>query len=748
MLLRVARSHPEFVAGEIFEGRSGPEALIQLRVEMPLHMKVDGVSESGVRLVEQVRFRPTARFPWQAPRVSLRDDFPTNFPHLLPSRAGQPPRPCLVEGDPDEFFLQFGLVEYGMFHLIEQAAAWLRKAALNTLNDPLQGWEPMLRLSMSDTIELDATAARDLVKGREGWVVWKARVVRRGVIETRLGAGATAYLDTEGERTPLEVTIDNDLFRVDSINGDDILATTVIGVVWPDKKPDGSLRVSDTYWPEDVATLADLKRRAQDLGCARGLKSFLDNVERALKPLTFGRPIPIGVVLCVHRPFHLVGSDSAIELLPYVLDVRATKGRTSLFSLGDDEPVSPAQHIQTLTSALLRGVSGVPARPALAMLGCGSVGSKLAMHAARSGQTVAALSDHSIMRPHNLARHALGGKAAGWAKAKKLAEELKAFGQTPKVYLDDLLVGLDDAKARDAIIPRQATAIVNSTASLTVREALIEAVADRRRASTFEVGLFGRGRVGYLLASGPGGNPNAADLTASMYVQVDDPETRALMFDPDEGLAQLQIGQGCASLTMQMEDARLSMMTAGLSLELGRALDAPCKTGTILVAKMARDISAVAWQRLDIDPFEIVPIMGSDGWTLRLSSAVAERVRAEASAYRGVETGGVMVGLSSARLKTVTVVDLIDAPSDSKRSASLFVLGMQGLHEDILARHLASGRTLFDVGTWHSHLADEGPSGVDWATAAALATERAPPSVLLITTPKRFHALAAISGGK
>jgi hypothetical protein len=87
------------------------------------------------------------------------------------------------------------------------------------------------------------------------------------------------------------------------------------------------------------------------------------------------------------------------------------------------------------------------------------------------------------------------------------------------------------------------------------------------------------------------------------------------------------------------------------------------------------------------------------------------------------------------------VVDLIAAPPDSVRSAARFVLGTKGLKAAIKARHHASGSTLFDVGTWHSHLADHGPSALDRATARELAAERPPPSVLLIAAPTRLYAL-------
>lgn len=118
-----------------------------------------------------------------------------------------------------------------------------------------------------------------------------------------------------------------------------------------------------------------------------------------------------------------------------------------------------------------------------------------------------------------------------------------------------------------------------------------------------------------------------------------------------------------------------------------------------------------------------------------------DEIRADVARWPAVETGGLMIGTCSARLRTVTVVDLMPAPPDSVRSASRFVLGTEGLAAAIKARHAESGSTLFDVGTWHSHLADQGPSDLDRKTAAELAAERPPPSALLILTPGRFYAL-------
>jgi integrative and conjugative element protein (TIGR02256 family) len=124
-----------------------------------------------------------------------------------------------------------------------------------------------------------------------------------------------------------------------------------------------------------------------------------------------------------------------------------------------------------------------------------------------------------------------------------------------------------------------------------------------------------------------------------------------------------------------------------------------------------------------------------------LSAKVVEKMRSECAKYPTVETGGLLLGVSSERCRTVTVVDLLDAPPDSVRSATEFRLGTKGLRQAIADRFDRSGMTIFDVGTWHSHLSDSGPSFTDRKTAAQLAAERPPPSALLIVCPTRYYGL-------
>jgi len=222
---------------------------------------------------------------------------------------------------------------------------------------------------------------------------------------------------------------------------------------------------------------------------------------------------------------------------------------------------------------------------------------------------------------------------------------------------------------------------------------------------------------------------------------ITDDRLRKLLFDPSFGLTEVQIGQGCGSLTMPMTDMRLSAVTAALTEEFVGCTQNAIAAGLIIIGSKAETSSDTKWQRQDVSPFEVVDIEGPEGWTIRLSQSALKKIRTEVALYPTVETGGLLIGMCSARLRAITVVDVIDAPPDSERSASLFVLGKQGLKAAIKARHRASGNTLFDVGTWHSHLADQGPSALDRATAKKLAMERPPPSVLLIAAPTRLYSL-------
>lgn len=738
--LLAAKTHAECRAGRLIKSdEAGFLIELDLNVEMPLAFKVDGKSPNGVCTTETITVRLWPDYPWSSPSFYLRADFPRDLPHLQPGPLTELPRPCLIDGNQREYFFQFGLVELGIFHLVHQLVLWLQRAAEGTLIHHGRGWEPTLRRDLSGSITVDADACRAAVDRNGGYHVLKASFLRSGADDAVVGQNAKAWLDVSQEQVPLKRDDKEQFVRR---KRDDIASgSTVCCLVWPDKLPSGAEFVADAYLPETVTSFSGLLERADELQCGRSLRAFFANLERCFQGFNLGVPIPLGIMLCARRPSSLVGSPSNIELLPYAVEIRANKSRSSLMALGDKEPVVPAAQFDAVNPVLLRNVSGAPLVAPVSMIGCGSVGSKMAMHLARSGVTISVVSDHGALRPHNMARHALARREFAISKASELAKELEQLGQSPAVQNGDVVDAVATRETRRSILPKAAGYAINTTASLGVREALSVLAPKEVKPRLAEAALFGRGEGGFLLVEGVFHNPTLCDLVEELNATVADDRLRELLFDPAFGLTEIQIGQGCGSLTMPMTDMRLSAMTAALTEEFVARTGDGSTEGSIVIGVKAKETSNTSWQSRKVPPFEIVDIDGPDGWIVRLSKRVADRIRSDAALYPGIETGGVLIGNCSARLKAVTVVDLIDASPDSIRSASRFTLGTSGLKAAIKRRHKASGKTLFDVGTWHSHLSDHGPSELDRATAKQLAAERPPPSVLLITAPTRFYGL-------
>lgn len=740
--LRVARGHPQYLdSGMVKVTDEVAHLYVVIDVEMTLAFRARGRSDTGVQKHERVEIMLRRQYPWRSPVFYLRIDFPTALPHLTPGRGETLPQPCLVDGSPGEFFSHFSLLELGVLYILDQMAIWLGRAAAGRLMDPKQGWEPLPRYDAADDLVLDTDFARSQVDRRGGWLVLKSFYHRTGPVDAQLGEEARAYLLASSAPTPLYDDPEKLSYTRRSLPSGNATGQSITAVIWPGRHAGGQLITSDTFFPETVHSLADLRSRAVAMGSAAHLDTFLTRFEDSLSGQKAEFPIPVAIVLCVRRPFHLMNRQSDVELIPYAFEVRPTSGRSRLYPTDETQlRVVPLRHLEHTGPKLLREVSGSPTLKATSIIGCGSVGSKIAMHLARAGATIKAVADHRNLLPHNMARHGVVRDGTPTPKADALAEDLGKLGQSPTVYLPDVVSGLQQHSDRRQFAPAGTELLINTTASLLVREALSLPSPRDLAPRVAEVALFGQGNGAFVFLEGKQRNPTLTDLMATLYASTT-PAERALLFNPASGLTQVQIGEGCSSLTMPMTDARLSAMTAACTEEVERLSLCDHQDGEIVIGVCDPTSRATTWRRQSVQAFRTVAV-DCGQWTLRLSPVAHVKIRAEIARYPRVETGGYLIGTCSARTRTVTVVDVLPAPVDSQRSASLFVLGTTGAHEAILRRHEDSGQTLLDVGTWHSHLGETGASPTDRATARKLAAERSPPAVLLIATPTSYCCIA------
>ena len=204
-------------------------------------------------------------------------------------------------------------------------------------------------------------------------------------------------------------------------------------------------------------------------------------------------------------PHHVIGIDSPIELCPYVLDIVVP----GLYTAGDRTPVRPAAHHDALSRTLLAELSGTgssDARPSWALIGAGSLGSKLALHLARAGDGARAShrqvsNDPTQRRPPRDQSRRRATCHALWTNAKAivLCDSLRGLNHNATPRVVDARAMLASGNRGRQPFPKQSWALVNATASLAVREAF--ASTERVTARVIETSLFGRGKVGVIRRS-------------------------------------------------------------------------------------------------------------------------------------------------------------------------------------------------------------------------------------------------------
>lgn len=733
--LRVSSVHPAVCDVRFVECHEDGSVWAELDVEqeLPSTWRAAGVSPSGVRAIETVTIRFPPDFPRNSPRAFLRPDFDRAHPHLLPMPAslGLPPQPCVVQAYPSELIQARGFSGY-----LDQLADWLDKAAMLQLNNPEHGWEPIRRDRLDDEILVDPDELRELdVSSGECFVV------------------ATHYLRFEfgeGKRT-MRVALDPST-RVDPATAqfsekavsEDAFRGRGIALVVSAPDFDGVPTVIDNHVPEDVATVEDLQRRADLYRCRAALMTKLDHIAFMLDDGRF-QASPLPVVFLVRRPFALIGSSSSVEICPYLLDLRP--GGDLLRGVGDVRLCGVRDDVSV---KLLRRASGDEIereRPRWALIGCGSVGSKIAVHAARRGLGPTDVLDRASMSPHNFARHALmpepgvRGGTMGY-KAQLLAHALSGFQQQPRVEVCTVEELCASPEGRAEL--GDCRLVLNTTGSSLLREVVTFGEWETRPRFA-DAHLLGAGSVAYAAFEGSGGNPSLSDLAAESYRLLSENETLGKKVFGAEAQA-IDIGQGCGAITFPMPDDRLGALAAGLSQTVCAHLKEKGEkaTGSLQMGHILADGLSQSWTTVEVEPRMIVRNKGIE---VRISPRVDAAIRAAIAARPGVETGGVIVGRYSQIGESFHVVDLLPAPPDSLFSAEQFVLGIEGLRHSVRRLLERNGGSLYVLGTWHNHLVPSGPSTLDVATAARLALRQFFPVLMLIAHSEGYSFLTAELAG-
>lgn len=635
-----------------------------------------GVTDLGVRDSEPVRFILSEEFPLEAPQIRLRQDFPRSFPHINPS--AEEVIPCIYAGSLSELLQQ---AEW-MNAILNQLVDWLEKAASNSLLNYDQGWEPMRNDDMAGFISYDISHVIEKLN-TNNYAVRSIKYERRGHI---------------------------------------IIADELCNIT-KNEKAHGIFCVSpnhtviSTYTPNPVAKLDQLYGYANAIGIS-DLKQMVekDDLENLDHNIVF-------VILAIPRPCHLIGSSLSWELLNFV--ITKSKPRKGKKRVLPDSKVGMLSHISARSPELLKKLSGGKQRhdsdQNIALVGCGSLGSKIGMHLARNGNGPFMCIDNELFLPHNNARHAL---VSAWAcmKVDMLSMAfLHVSGQLPTTGINAISADYSNSRL-----------IIDSTASFAVRSFLMGV---SKRPPVISAGLYDHGKYGILFTENAKRTTQISDLWAHLYLMsIHNTEIRNMLFSSKQD--QIAIGQSCSSNTLVMSDSQISLFASTFSLRIQSFLEEGLPISGELLMVQTGTFGSLSVDKFEIpDSFAVSPLRPKN-WHVRLSSSVEKRMREASRRKAPIETGGVLLGTVFLNAKVVVITDIIDPPPDSVECPTHFVLGTEGLETQIKSIERKTNGKVTYLGTWHSHPFGGGASATDNQTSARLLFVRNyEPTVCLIWTP-------------
>lgn len=389
------------------------------------------------------------------------------------------------------------------------------------------------------------------------------------------------------------------------------------------------------------------------------------------------------------------------------------------------------------------------------ILGCGALGSAVALMIVRAGARSVKLYDKAAVAPGVLVRQHFDRGHIGYTKASALKIQLQAIN--PDTDVTDHPVDIIDALHKDPGSIFDADVVINTTASLTVSTAIdkLFIASDKHHSPILSMAVGHRAEYGLMTLAVDDVPGNVIGLDRSTKIALANASnggeyldefwpkagTRRRLLQPEPGCSDPTF-VGSAADVLGLSAAFLNIGSRWLACEPSTARASALRA--LHVAGGARSPGSLefTWRsdRVFIEP--------ERGFEIRLAKNAERDITGwiQASARRvgpNIETGGLIFGEVNEFLKVVWISEVSGPPPDSVASALEFVCGVQGtreLHEEKCRRTRGSVRF---IGMWHTHPGGVAePSGTDLAAIEKLRAipEQSPRNFLMLIIGGRVPA--------
>lgn len=370
------------------------------------------------------------------------------------------------------------------------------------------------------------------------------------------------------------------------------------------------------------------------------------------------------------------------------------------------------------------------------VLGCGAIGSAVAMLLARAGVAKLQLYDKDLVKPGILVRQLFDRYQIGANKAKATAENVRFANpsvEAPSSSAD--IVRLLDVPERRADI-LAADVIINATASTMVATALERQFRSWPKAHPPIISMVlghkaDQAMMTLAVQTAPGvtldidrrskialSNLPRGKQVLDEFWPVSSDRTR--LFQPEPG---------CSSPTFRGSAADVMALTAQMTNVASRWLADPS------AASRARSFDLTGQRTGALREFEfewlgdIILPDGNHDYQVRVSQPALSGMRAwmrrsERVNGRRIETGGILFGHTDEFLKIIWVDEISGPPPDSIQSTTAFVCGTAGVSELNAEKVKRTRKSVAFVGMWHTHPGGIPlPSDTDYGAMAKLLTD-------------------------
>lgn len=636
-------------------------------VNLPSKYLKSGVTDKKVKQDETVTFVFPKSFPFVSPKIYLRDNFDRNFAHINP--ISEKINPCVFEGSNNELIQQ----PLWMDGLLDQITDWLENAASDSMINPMQGWEPIR------------------VDDNHGFFVYdRDYIFEQCFSTTHVIPKNVMYIHSKKFGFLVRLLEENNPAH------EAFKKSTVYFFA--------SLMISNIYVPGNINNFTKLVEYARN----NKIEDFKDMINDYAQHI-FEEKLPyIFVSFLVTRPYHLIGSNSSIEMIHFAIEVKEHKKNKNHFH--QDAGVFILGNKQVANTDLLRQFAGSQINTNITkiiQLGCGSLGSKICMHLGRNGNDNFYLIDDKFFSPNNNARHALFSNSYFFTKVELLETALRSIG------LNNIRIDAKNIFDFDNLPTDKNSIIIDSTASLSVNNYL---TVTHFEGSLIHTSLYNNAEIGFLGIEGIARKTKIIDFIAYMYNLCLQNNELARNITNTHASYQ-NVGQGCGSFTTVSTDATISLLAAGMANKIQQYIEKGLDdNGELLLGSVSSDKLSVTWQQFTCAPMIVQTIRGrsNEEWEIRIFPEVIKAIETESLKWGELETGGILIGHISIPTQTIVITSQIEAPEDSIRGKTHFHSGIKGLNKEIKHIEKTTGVMLTQLGTWHSHPnGSASPSPVD-----------------------------------